>query len=117
MNSDNNIFDNENLNGKIPDLKGSGSSDPFGPGNDYFENFQNKIMNRVEEFEELRIEAPFLSNIPKYNPFEVPADYFDELPTIIQQKCANKNPEFSWREWLAMIFRPNFAIPVLSIIL
>lgn len=115
MNSDNNIDDD--LKDKAPNLSRSGSSNPFGPGNDYFENFQNKIMDRVEEYDELKMEAPALSNIPKYNPFDVPAGYFDELPTIIQQKCADRNSNPSWREWLLMIFRPNFAIPVLSVFL
>jgi hypothetical protein len=115
MNSNTNIH--EDSKDQTPNLNRSGSNNPFGPGNDYFENFQNKIMDRVEEFEELKMEAPFLSNIPKYNPFDVPAGYFDDLPTLIQQKCTNSSSQFSWREWFAMIFRPNFAIPVLSVIL
>jgi hypothetical protein len=115
MKPDQNI-NNEDMD-PANDLKKSAGGNPFGPGNDYFENFQNKIMDRVEEFEELKTEAPFLSNIPKYNPFDIPAGYFDELPTIIQQKCVNNNFKLSWREWLFMIFRPNFAIPVLSVVL
>lgn len=117
MNEDNNIQDHKNLNGNAGNFNNAGNSNPFKPGEDYFENFQNKIMFRVEEFEELKIEAPVLSNIPKYNPFEVPADYFDELPTAIQEKCTIRNLKLTWKEWLAMIFRPNFAIPVLSVFL
>jgi disulfide oxidoreductase YuzD len=117
MNSDNNIFDNEDLEDKASDLNRSGSDNTLGPGNDYFENFQNKIMSRVEEYEELNIQAPILSNIPKYNPFDVPVGYFDELPTLIQQKCINRPAKFEWREWLAAIIKPNFAIPVLSVLL
>jgi hypothetical protein len=115
MNSDNNIH--EDSEDKAPNLNSSGSGNPFGPGNDYFENFQSKIMFRVEEFEELKMEAPFLSNIPKYNPFAIPAGYFDELPSLIQEKCINTKSGISLKEWLLMLFRPNFAIPVLTIIL
>jgi hypothetical protein len=117
MNPDNNINDSEDLTGKAPGFNRSGTNNPFGPGNDYFENFQNKIMSRVEEYEELHIQAPFLSNIPKYNPFDIPVGYFDELPGIIQEKCLNKNFKTEWREWLALIFRPGFAIPVLTVFL
>jgi hypothetical protein len=117
MNSDNHIQDNEGLNEMFPDLNKSGDNDHFEPGNDYFEDFQNKIMQRVEEYEELNIQAPYLSSIPKYNPFDVPPDYFDELPTIIQQKCLTRSYKTSWLEWLTMVIRPNFAIPVLSVFL
>jgi hypothetical protein len=115
MNTDNNIH--EDSGDKVPNLSRSGNSNPFGPGSDYFENFQNKIMSRVDEFEELRIDAPFLSNIPIYNPFDVPAGYFDELPSVIQKKCGENNSKSTWLEWIRMVFRPNFAIPVLSVLL
>lgn len=115
MNLNNNIHDNEGLNDQTGSF--NAGENPFKPDNDYFENFQSKIMSRVEEFEELKTEAPVLSNIPKYNPFEVPAYYFEELPTLVQEKCGSKNGQASWKDWLMMVFRPNFAIPVLSVVL
>ncbi|MCW3072023.1 MAG: hypothetical protein JWQ09_6048 [Segetibacter sp.] len=91
------------------------NKNPFGTGADYFESFQAKLSGRIEEYEELKTEAPFLSNIPKYNPFEVPAHYFDELPTLIREKCAAPERTSAF-EWLKMLFRPNFAVPVLTVI-
>ncbi|MCW3104260.1 MAG: hypothetical protein JWO09_2700 [Bacteroidetes bacterium] len=92
------------------------NTNPFGTGPDYFESFQAKLGGRIEAYEELKTEAPLLSSIPKYNPFEVPAHYFDELPTLIQEKCAAPE-KVSAFEWLKMLFRPNFAVPVLTVIL
>jgi hypothetical protein len=116
MNNLNNINNNE-PEGLNPDLNKPGNENPFRTDADYFENFAEKIKGKVEEYEELRIEAPLLSSIPKYNPFEIPVGYFDELPTIIQQKCINTKTDISLPAWFKMLFRPTFAIPVICVIL
>jgi hypothetical protein len=99
-----------------PDLNRSGNKNPFRFEPDYFDSFADKMMQRVQEYDELNIQAPVLSNIPKYNPFSVPTDYFEELPSIVQQRIL-KTARVSIFEWLGMIFRPNFALPVLCVIL
>lgn len=111
MNTVNNIPENED-----PQFNKGGNKNPFGTGPGYFESFNEKLKGRIEQYEELRSEAPLLSNIPKYNPFEVPASYFDELPAIVQQKCISSQ-KLPALEWLKMLFRPNFAIPVLTVML
>ena len=115
MSTHNCIHDNDDPEGLKPQF--NSSANPFNAGDDYFERFAAKIQNSVDTFEEIRNEAPILSNIPKYNPFDVPAGYFDELPTVVQQRCidAAKKPAFA--EWLSMLFRPRFAIAVLTTVL
>jgi hypothetical protein len=116
MNTDNNIEDDD-LNGKIPHLDKMGGKNPFGANNDYFEHFSDKIMGSVSDFEEIRLEAPFLSGIPKYNPFEVPVGYFDGLPTMVQERCPGKNKQQnSLMDWLILLIKPNFALPVITVI-
>lgn len=115
MKDSENIFNNDH-EGLNPELNGPGNKNPFGTGADYFEDFADKISRRVEEYEELKAEAPILSSIPKYNPFEIPTGYFDELPSVVQEKCS-RAPQTSFAEWIRMLFRPQFAIPVLCMIL
>ena len=103
MNNDNNI-ENNGLNKHIP----------FNTGSDYFENFVSKINDRVDGYEEIKTIAPFLSNIPKYNPFEVPLGYFDELPATVQQRCTENKVSTSILEWLSLLIKPRFAVPVLA---
>jgi hypothetical protein len=104
--------DNNNI-----ENSGSKGKNPFKTSTDYFESFNSKLQNRIDDFEEIKTLAPLLSNIPKYNPFEVPANYFDELPTIIQQHCVGSKPATSFIEWLKLIVQPRFAMPVITTIL
>lgn len=104
--------DNNNI-----ESTGSKGKNPFKTGTDYFESFNSKLQNRIDDFEEIKILAPLLSNIPKYNPFEVPANYFDELPTIIQQHCVENKSATSFIEWLKLLIQPRFAMPVLTTLL
>lgn len=101
-----------------PQFSRAGSANPFKAGDDYFEQFAAKIGYRVEEFEALRTEAPNLSNIPKYNPFAVPAGYFDELPGHVQQRVIiEKQRRPSLAEWLQLAVRPRFVFPVMTVML
>lgn len=63
------------------------------------------------EFEEM---APFLSKIEKKNPFDVPAGYFDALPSIIQEACIQSKKESIWLRIQIYIFRPQIAISIFS---
>lgn len=47
----------------------------------------NEKNNISEEFDDLRNIAPNFSRIKKQNPFEVPQNYFDKLPSILHEKC------------------------------
>ena len=107
--------DNDDLNG-APNLSKLGGGNPFKIRNDYFENFANKLQQHIDELEEIKAEAPLLISIPKNNPFEVPSDYFDELPTIIQQRCIDDKPSISIKEWLLLLIKPRFAVPVFATI-
>ncbi len=64
--------------------------------------------------EDLSKIAPNLSKIKKENSFKVPDNYFDDFPTIIQEKISTK-PTFSFSKYLFFIFRPQF-IAVFSLI-
>ncbi|HEX8515825.1 MAG TPA: hypothetical protein VF868_06465 [Bacteroidia bacterium] len=113
MNENSNIY-NE---GPDPRLNSAGNANPFRTEADYFDSFAEKMMVRVEEFEEFQAEAPILSSIPKYNPFGLPAGYFDELPAVIQERTINTAQKPTVIDWLKMIFRPNFALPVMCVLL
>lgn len=102
-----------NLNSPLSSLPGK---NPFHVDDSYFDAFTTKLNNTIAELEELKAEAPRLSSIPKYNPFEVPAGYFDELPSAIQGLVTIEKSRFSIKEWLFQFIRPNFSIPVFTVI-
>jgi hypothetical protein len=93
-----------------------GKKNPFSPGPDYFSSFSDKISARIQDLDEIAADAPLLTEIPRYNLFDVPGGYFDELPTLIQQKCNDKKDKTSFLDWLLLLIRPNFAIPVACVI-
>jgi hypothetical protein len=109
MNNSINILDEE--------LNGQNKKNPFETGNDYFEKFNSKIQNRIEEYEELSVIAPILSAIPKYNPFETPKDYFEELPTTVQEQIIETKNTLTLKEWLVQVFKPRFWAPVLTVLI
>jgi hypothetical protein len=116
MKDSDNIYNNDH-EGLDPELNRPGNKNPFGTGSDYFDRFADKIRSRVDEYEEIKNEAPVLSNIPKYNPFDVPAGYFDELPSLVQQKCNYIKTTPPIPSWLLMLFRPRVAIPVICLMI
>ncbi|MBL7890867.1 MAG: hypothetical protein JNL24_15035 [Bacteroidia bacterium] len=98
-------------------LKGIPKQHPFGTESDYFSKLNERIIDRVNEFEELKDMAPTLNQIPKYNPFSVPADYFESFPTEVQNKIAAHKTATKWTDWLVLLFKPSFSVPVLSVLL
>ena len=90
---------------------------PFKTEEDYFEKFNSKLQNQIEDFEELKTIAPTLNNIPKYNAFEVPFTYFDELPTLVQQRIIDTKKTTSIIDWLTLLIKPRFVVPTLIVIL
>lgn len=98
-------------------LEGLPKQQPFGTESDYFSKLNDRIMDRVNEFEELKELAPTLNQIPKYNPFSVPANYFEEFPTDLQNKIADNKTSIKWTDWLALLLKPSFSVPVLSVLL
>jgi hypothetical protein len=108
--------DNDDLKGMAPKLLKLSNSNPFKADTDYFENFESRLKQNIDGLDEIKTEAPYLYNIPKYNPFEVPAHYFDEVPTIIQQRCIESKPAISIIDWLLLLIKPRFAVPVLATI-
>lgn len=98
-------------------LSSQNGKNPFRVDDAYFDAFCAKLNDAITDLEELKEEAPLLTSIPKYNPFEIPTGYFDTLPTTIQQLVAIEKPHVSLKEWLLQIIRPNFAIPVVAVII
>ncbi|MCW3083002.1 MAG: hypothetical protein JWP12_368 [Bacteroidetes bacterium] len=118
MSTENNIHDENDLNGMDPRFSKAGINNPFKPAGDYFESFADKMQSRVNAFEEIKTEAPLLNNIPKYNPFAVPSGYFDELPSLVQQRViVERTKAPSLIEWLQLMIKPRFVIPVLTVAL
>lgn len=117
MNNDNNISNEDNdLNGMAPKLSKLKSNNPFNASKDYFDSFSSKLQNRIEDEEDIKAIAPTLLSIDKYNPFEVPNDYFEELPTIVQERVISRKNESSLPQWLLLLFKPRFAVPLMAIV-
>lgn len=98
-------------------LSSKNGKNPFRVDDSYFDAFGAKLNSTIANLEELKTEAPVLASIPKYNPFEVPTAYFDELPTTIQQLVTNEKPRVSLKEWIIQLIKPNFILPVVTVIL
>lgn len=121
MNNDHNISSEDNdLNGMAPKLsklksnrhtERSRSAD-----DDYFNSFKSKLQNRIEDEEDIKVLAPTLLSIDKYNPFEVPTDYFEELPSIVQERVIASKNKPSYFEWLFLFLKPRFVLPMLAIV-
>jgi hypothetical protein len=101
----------DHLDANAP-LSSQSGKNPFRVDDSYFDEFSAKLSNTISNLEEIETEAPLLSSIPKYNPFDIPAGYFDELPSIIQELTIADQPRTSLKEWLLQLIKPNFAIPV-----
>ncbi|HET6224953.1 MAG TPA: hypothetical protein VFF27_01650 [Bacteroidia bacterium] len=93
-------------------LSSANGKNPFRMDDSYFDSFSIRLTTAISDLEELKEEAPTLYSIPKYNPFEVPAGYFDELPMLVQELATFQQSHFSLKEWLLQLVKPNFAFPV-----
>jgi hypothetical protein len=60
----------------------------------------SKNSNILTDDEAIEKESPLLHSIPKENPFSVPANYFDNLPSEIVGKCREKVEPKKWGEGL-----------------
>ena len=78
-----------------------------------------KAPHDISEHEELKNIAPTLFSIKKENSFKVPANYFDELPTLVQEKCTEKEelrlPDFIKR--IMLVLNHKYAIPVAMLVI
>jgi hypothetical protein len=52
----------------------------------------------IEDDESMKNEAPLLHSISKENPFSVPENYFDSLPSEIIEKCRAEEEPKKWGE-------------------
>ncbi len=59
--------------------------------------------------EELKDIAPLLNKLPKKDHFQAPDGYFDELPSIIQDRVSVK-PKFQWSHSL------KYALPLVLLV-
>ena len=62
-------------------------------------------MNNKNEIFDFKLE-----DVKKENPFKVPANYFEELPTQVQNKIANTPKEESIFDKMMFIFSPKFGV-------
>lgn len=68
-------------------------------------------MAKFTEIEDLKQQAPRLSEIRNENTFRVPEDYFEELLGDIQSLCQEKKQKSPWRKKLIYkIFTPPYLI-------
>jgi hypothetical protein len=56
----------------------------------------SKISDILQDDESLEKENPLLHSISKENPFSVPVNYFDSLPSEIIEKCREKVEPKTW---------------------
>ena len=124
MHTDQNIFnEDDNLNELAPELSKLRSKDRFfrsernpDTANDYFNSFGSRLQSRMEDLDELEANAPTLLSIGKSNSFAVPSDYFDDLPTRIQDRVQKSSSNSSITEWLLLLIKPRFAFPMIVIL-
>jgi len=67
----------------------------------------SKISDILPDDESIKKESPLLHSIPKRNPFSVPENYFDSLPSYIIEKCRGKTEPANWGEGLFTILLAN----------
>ena len=131
MNDDHNISNEDNdLNGLAPKLSKLKSNslrhtervtqsgvEGRSADESYFDSFTSKLQNRIDDEEEIKAIAPTLLSIDKYNPFEVPKDYFEELPTIIQERVVESKESSSLLDWLFWLLKPRLAVSMIAILI
>jgi len=71
---------------------------------------------KVEIYNELKDKAPLLSSIEKKHLFDIPENYFEQLPSTIQQKI--KQPKTNLiKTLLSGLLKPQFAVGLFVILL
>lgn len=123
MNNDHNISNEDNdLNGMAPKLSKLKSNSlrhterSRSADESYFDSFTSKLQNRIDDEEEIKALAPTLLSIDKYNPFDVPKDYFEELPTLIQARVIENKEKSTIVDWLFWLLRPRLAVSMIVIL-
>jgi hypothetical protein len=120
MNKDHNIQNEDpDMEGMAPQLSKLSTKNPFchtersrSMSDNYFDDFTSRLQNRIIDIEDIKSFAPALLNIPKHNPFDVPSDYFDELPSIVQEKILETKSRPLRFEWLTLLIKPRFVFPM-----
>ncbi len=64
--------------------------------------------------DDLKHIAPNLFKIKKENAFSVPENYFETLPSLIQERCVQSKKQFSWRQ---LLLRPAYSVSFLICLL
>lgn len=75
-------------------------------------NDKKNIHKQVNN-DNLKNFAPNLVKSSKENPFDVPANYFDDLPSVIQKRITERKLQHNW---IGFIFKPQYAIAASLII-
>ncbi len=88
----------------------SAGSNQFKVPDAYFESLQSEIISKIESLSELE-------TVASKNQFSVPPNYFEELPIQIQQKTSIAGKIQLWKEWMALLIRPQIGLAFASLIL
>jgi hypothetical protein len=77
------------------------------------------IKKNIPHIDEERDEfSPILPSSAKENPFVIPDGYFDELPSIIQDRCINlKNKKTFSFQWKYIITKPQYIISLFLVLI
>lgn len=71
-------------------------------------------MEPLNEYEELKRDAPFLAGVPKADPFVVPDGFFDRFPHQVQALIKAQHPTAApaWPWWK----RLSIALPIVALV-
>ena len=75
----------------------------------YFENLEKKVVDKLELEHELK-EFSVLSSIPKKNAFKVAPAYFESKTEDVKEKIHSKQEPSVVRQLIAVLFKPQMAI-------
>ena len=70
----------------------------------------DQSLNNLEKF------GSELSNIEKMNNFQVPENYFDDLPHLIQERVNNRSEKLSISSLFSFFIKPKWAIAFGSLV-
>lgn len=104
------LADSVMANIRLASLKGSGALQQYVVPNAYFDNLPSQILQKVKDanmqqtpFEELEAHASLLNSISKEMPYKAPANYFDNLSSILTSRQTRSKVVSLSRQWFAYL--------------
>ncbi len=104
-------FSDKNKDFKLPEQPDFLSSrDSFDVPGEYFSHLQDQINKKIELISTLE-------NSTGDSHFKVPQNYFENLPNRIGQRISRPIKNNSWKEWLAILLKPQVSLAFASLLL